>query len=191
MLFRSANRQAKNALAAVPMLPPDSGLMDPTIRATLQGYRDRLVAAGINPDQREPFDAFFTDDKPHEPITTASTWPLKLHEQLVDTVVITRAHDINDLLTFRQTVANFPAKPQHARGDDLMSEAEEAFDEAWRLSRPSGADIRVASGAWRAYRDIQSGVLRDSDTQRTRLALSRTSGALPPSTPTVPQAGTP
>ncbi len=169
------DRVAKNALRGIaPGAAP---------AALLEQQRNRLAAQGMDPDQPDPHDGFFIDDKVPEPVTTLRAWPSKAHRALVVGFESPRRRRLDLLLAYRGAVGAFPLSPSERRSG-ILSEGEEAFEEA---ARPFfGSDPNnIAAGAWGAYDQIRRGVFVDADSQAIRLTLERTPGAVPRPTPSL------
>lgn len=143
---------------------------------------------------------FFKDDPlgaQGRPVTMSRKWDAKWHGKLVVGLESQNKRKLKALLTFRQSVGNFPDSPQvtdeqkaaakaeietaSKRGLKIVpfqaafsSPGEAAFAQAWQ--RYATKDTRnLDAMAWQAYKEITSGEFVDEDTREKRLFVQMTS----------------
>lgn len=144
--------------------------------------------------------AFFHDENPPEPRTTAAIWEDKRHWSIVAGIRDQNIRDIRALAAFRQFVGSFPEKlvfvyteeerKNKEEMDRLFKEAgielrpyessfssvrEAAFDYEWNRRKPADADHRVEMNAWKVYEKLLAGTFLDDDALEEALHAPRTS----------------
>lgn len=149
-LFWTA-REAENHLDGLPeasrMVVPPGGASDQKLRSL--GYGDNAA----QPDR------FFKDDICAES-TTIGCWEKKQHHRIAY-VGSPRKEFLGNLLEYRRVVGFVPELASKGSEDSLA--VLQRFSDSWQAHVGLGQRTEVASGAWLAWKGIQSGYFDDPE----------------------------